>query len=142
MFRKSVCAIVGIIVFVGGFAASAAQPVDSHSAGRWQAQPGWTPSRLAAGHRVEAEEDWLKFSVLGQGKQMTWTLVPEANELAGEPRYLVVTYRAEQLDNASKDIFLSAQFGASEWIRLIGHDRLVADGQTHVLAVDMLSQKR
>jgi hypothetical protein len=139
MFRRSICAILGIVFLVTGFGAFGAQPVDSRSAGRWLTQPGWTPSRLATAHRVEADGDWLKFSAVGQGKQMTWTLVPEASELAGEPRYLVVTYRAEKLDGGSKDHFLASQFGGSEWIRLIGHDRLVADGQPHVLAVDMFS---
>jgi len=69
---------------------ASAGSVDAHSAGRWQAQPGWTPARLADGHCVAADGEWLKFAVLGRGKQMTWTLVPDARELAGEPRYLLL----------------------------------------------------
>ena len=139
MFPRLVVVLASVVLSLGGLSSCVAEPIDAHSASRWVAQPGWTPSRLAAGHRLEADGDWLKFSVVGQGKQMTWTLAPEGKELAGEPRYLLLAYRAEQLDAASKDLLLSATFGESGWVRLVGHDRLQADGQPHVLAVDMLS---
>ena len=136
MFRASVLASVVLLASVLSWASGAS--IDSSSLGRWQAQPGWTPSRLADDHRLTADGPWLKFCVLGEGKQMTWTLVPEAREMTGEPRYLLLEYRAENLDPKSADHLLGAQFGGSEWFRLLTHNQLQADGQPHVLAVDLL----
>lgn len=127
-----------ILVLLTASTALAGEAIDGRTAVRWQTQPGWTPTRIASQFALEAQENWLAFSVGGQGKQMTWTLVPEAAELAGEPRYLVLRYRASNMATAG-DMFLSMQSGTEQWIHLFNSKQAVADGLEHVLAVDLHS---
>lgn len=116
-----------------------AEPIDGRSVNRWQAQPGWTPSRMARGFALSEEGGWLAFSAEGQGGQMTWTLSPAPAELAGEPRWMVVRYRASGLPAGSGETLLSVQAGDGAWIGLASYRSLIADGAEHAVAVDVES---
>ena len=50
--------------------------------------------------------EWLEFWAEGKDRLMTWTLRPIPEELAHEPRYLLFTYRAFNLDNTNENYIL------------------------------------
>jgi len=116
-----------------------AEPIDGRSAGRWLAQPGWTPTRVAERSTIGNEQGWLAVSVGGPGKQMTWTLAPTPAELAGEPQWLVLRYRATRIDPRAGDMLLAVQAGGRNWFHLFEQRALVCDGREHTLAVDVWS---
>jgi hypothetical protein len=116
-----------------------AEPIDGRSAGRWLAQPGWTPTRVAERSTIGNEQGWLAASLGGQGKQMTWTLAPTPAELAGEPQWLVLRYRATGIDTRAGDMLLAVQAGGRNWFHFFEQRALVCDGREHTLAVDVWS---
>jgi hypothetical protein len=132
-------ALLTLVVILSASAAMGAEVIGGRTASRWKAQPGWTPARLASQFNLEANGDWLAFSAGGEGKQMTWTLAPEPAELAGEPRYLVLRYKASNVSTTSGEMFLSMQSGTDQWLRLFTTKEMIADGQEHTLAVDLHS---
>lgn len=117
----------------------AAEPIDGRSAGRWQAQPGWTPTRMTSQFGLSDQQGWLAFLAGGHGKQMTWILAPTPAELAGEPQWLLLRYRASGIQPGAGDLMLSAQAGNDRWLHLVSQRSLVCDGQEHALAVDLWS---
>ena len=130
-----------ITLILMSFAVSAAEPIDGRSVDRWKAEPGWSPGKDAAQYGVRDRDGWLEFSAAGAGKLMTWTLEPAAAELAREPRYLVVRYRATGINGADGNYFLIGRDGSPGWRHYLNHRDLVVDGQEHVLAVDVLSYR-
>jgi hypothetical protein len=118
-----------------------AEPIDGRSARRWKAEPGWSPGKDAAQYEVAERDGWLEFSATGTGKLMTWTLGPAPAELAREPRYLVVRYRATGINGADGNYFLIGRDGSPGWRHYLNHRHLVVDGQEHVFAVDVLSYR-
>ena len=125
--------VVWVFVLLGiSLSVHAAEPIDGRVAPRLLPQRGWTPSRLADRYAATADKGWLRLSVGGRGKQMTWTLTPTAAEMAGEPRYLRFRYRAVNINTTGSDMVLSAQTSNPDWIHLINTKHLVADGREHV----------
>jgi len=115
----------------------AAAPIDGRSAARWHSQRTWSSKRLADTSSAGVEGDWLRMTVEGQGKEMIWALSLSPAEIAGEPRYLVLRYRAAGLSNEVGGDLLLAQDGSSGWRPLLDRKQMVVDGQEHVLAVDL-----
>ncbi|HHX38876.1 MAG TPA: hypothetical protein GX715_02830, partial [Armatimonadetes bacterium] len=91
-------AVLALVLLLGGPALFAA-PIDGRSADRWVEQPGWSPGRTADTYGLRDQGEWLEFWAEGKDRLMTWTLRPIPEELAHEPRYLLFTYRAFNLDN-------------------------------------------
>lgn len=131
--------VLAFVLFGVSLPGNAAEPIDGRAAPRLLPQPGWTPTRLADRSAATSDEGWLCLSVGGQGKQMTWTLTPTAAEMAGEPRYLLFRYQAVNINTRSGDMVLSAQTSSPVWIHLVNTRDLVADGEEHVVAVDLAS---
>jgi hypothetical protein len=131
--------VIAAIICLDAGALPAAEPMEGRSADRWRAQPDWTPKTFASEFSCAAEGDWLAFSVKGEGKQMTWTLAPTAAELADEPRYLVLRYKAYNLTPVSGDYLLCVQDGSPSWRRYLEQKRVIPDGAEHLLVVDVLS---
>jgi len=82
---------------------------------------------------------WLEFSMVGEDKQMTWTLRPTHDELAHEPRYLVFRYRAFGLSNEAGGYLLVVRDGSPRWRQYLARNDLIIDGREHALVVDVLS---
>ena len=132
--------VTGFLLTLGlALRLGAAQPIDGRSASRWEPQPGWTPGREAAVHGVRNADGWLEFSMAGSDQQMTWTLHPTPQELAGEPRYLLLTYEATGLSVDKGSYLLVVRDGSPAWRNFLNRGQLVADGWVHQLAVDVLS---
>ena len=117
----------------------AAEPINGHSAARWHSQRTWSSKRLAAKFSAGVEGDWLRMTVEGQGREMIWALSLSPAEIAGEPRYLVLRYRATGLSSEAGGDLLLAQTGPRDWRPLLECKRMVVDGREHVLAVDLPS---
>ncbi len=117
----------------------AAELIDGRAVPRLLPQRGWTPTRLADRYAATSDNGWICLTAGGQGKQMTWVLTPKAAEMAGEPRYLQFRYKAFHIDTRSGDMVLSVQTSSPTWFHLVGVKDLVADGEEHVVAVDLAS---
>ena len=83
--------------------------------------------------------EWLEFWAEGKDRLMTWTLRPIPEELAHEPRYLLFTYRAFNLDNTNENYTLSVRDGSPSWRQCVRATDLVPDGETRTLAIDLFS---
>lgn len=133
-------AVLALVLLLGGPALLAA-PIDGRSAGRWVAQPGWSPGRAADVYGLRGQGEWLEFWAEGKGRLMTWTLRPTTEELAHEPRYLLFTYRGFNLDNTVENYVLSVRDGSPSWRQYVSATDLVTDGQAHTVAIDLFSYR-
>ena len=132
---------VAIICFLlcGTDACFPATPIDGRTAARWEPQPHWSPGREALRYSLKGTDGWLDLSLEGDDSLMTWTYRPTPDELLCEPRYLVLRYRAFNLQKQGSSYFLSARDGSPGWRHfLVGAD-IAADGEEHVSVIDVLS---
>ncbi len=146
--------VVCLAAFFATWSLRAAEPIDGRSAARWHCQPTWSSKRLANTFSAGAEGDWLRMTVQGQGKEMIWSISLSPAEIAGEPRYLVLRYRATGLSSESGGDLLLAQDGSRnwrplldrkqmvvdgsrDWRPLLDRKQMVVDGREHVLAIDL-----
>lgn len=135
--RHSLAAL--LLVILAARSIESAETIDGRAVPRLLPQAGWTPSRLAQQFRATADDGWIALSVGGENKQMTWTLAPSAAEMAGEPRWLVLHYRASNINTRAGDMVLAAQTGSPTWYPLVSTRDLVADNQPHAVVVDLAS---
>lgn len=130
--------VFGAVVLTLAGAAPAAEEIDGRSAPRWQACPGWAPGRDAPQYAVREAEGWLEFTVSGRDKVMTWLCAVRPAEAPYDPRYLVVRYRAFDLNRAAGDYFLLARGDGRDRHFLMGCGDLAVDGKEHVRVFDLL----
>jgi hypothetical protein len=103
---------------------------------RWTRQPAWlgNPSASAA---VAVDGQTLRFRVDEPGRGMKWSLAMPAVALDETP-WMVVRYRAENLDTKHTDyfVYLDDRVPGRQLAALRPADA-VADGRWHVAAVDL-----
>ncbi|MEW6354765.1 MAG: DUF6259 domain-containing protein [Planctomycetota bacterium] len=117
----------------------AAEPIDGRSAERWKPEPGWAPGREAESFAVKDNDGRLEFSLSGKNSLMTWTLQPSPEEMKYEPRYLVLTYRADNLRKEDSSYLLLMKDGSPGWRQLLLGEEMQTDGKEHAFVIDVLS---
>jgi len=95
---KLVSKLAIVFFLLGGAGACfSATPIEGRTVARWEPQPHWSPGREALEHDLKETDGWLDFSLEGDDSIMTWTCGLTPDELQNEPRYLVLRYRAFNL---------------------------------------------
>ncbi len=117
--------------------ACAAAPLAGASAPRWRPQLTWV-RRAPAAYDRRAEEGRLVFTASGRRTELPWRIELRSDEIAGEPRYLLVRYRGRGLKPVHNNYFLHGVEASGAGHTLAFADEIIADGQWHDLAVDLL----
>jgi hypothetical protein len=101
----------------------------------WQAQPSWQ-SNPAPGAACRRDGEALEFSVPDSGCGMKWSHSFQPATFDSSP-YLVLRYRAEGLLTASDNYLVFINDGSNRETAPFKLSDAVADGQWHLLAVDL-----
>jgi hypothetical protein len=108
---------------------------DLERAEAWQAQPLWQPDP-APGAVCRRDAEAMEFSVPDAGCGMKWSQAFPPILCDSSP-YLVLRYRAEGRFTATDDYLVYINDGGAREARPFRLSEVQADGQWHVLAVDL-----
>ncbi len=129
---------VALALLIASAVPLAAQKIiDGTSAPRWEPRTGWVQA-LPTKYSVTDEGGALVFQAEGAGKELPWQITLNADEIAGDARYLILHYRAEGLANPPGNYFVHGWEGTVGGLTCAFSDEIEPDGAWHTLAVDLV----